>query len=50
MENVYPKVVNVDARPTWKLAWGLFWRVLILQSVVVGCIYGLVFLIVLSGM
>lgn len=47
---IYPRVVNVDARPTWKLAWGLFWRMAILQGLVFGGIYALVYIVVLSSL
>lgn len=46
-----PRVVAVEAKPTWGLAWGLFWRFMVLQLMFmagVGLIYGIVILILLD--
>ena len=34
--------VIVEAKPTWSLAWGLMWRMMLVQGLIGAVVYGLV--------
>lgn len=36
---------QVEIKPTWRLAWGLFWRMFLINLAVVGVIYLIIFTI-----
>lgn len=44
-----PPRYQVEAKPTWELAWGLFWRMILIQLfgfVILGTAYGIFLLLI----
>ena len=37
---------QVDVKPTWVLAWGLFWRMTLITLGIYGVVFGILFAIV----
>lgn len=44
----YPNRVIVEAKPTWSLAWGLYWRMIILQLAFIIPIYIIVLIVYMA--
>lgn len=39
---------QTEVKPTWELAWGLFWRLLLLQLLVMGIVYLIAMIVMLA--